>query len=403
MRVVIALGLLVGTLVAGGRSAGGPPGPAPGAPLLRRIPVPDPAAFAIDEQAGRAFVAGGGPVTAGYVATLDARDGRLLRRAQVGIESYTLALDPFTGRVFVGNYTSGTVSVLDARSGALLRAIPVGGSPGLMVADIATGRIFVLIANAERGSGGPSPSGGWVGVLDARTGDVLRRAPFPRGRQLTAIAADVAGGRIFVIAYSLRPAEGADLVTLDARTGDVLRTIHNLGPQPTANVLAVDGRAARVFLIAGSGVQVFDAANGALVRTVDFGDVEVDGLFVDPRVGRVVVPLRKPMETRTPHGVLAVLDARSGRVLRVFDVATPVAAVAPSLTRTGQALVLLSSPASIDVRTSTTTVLGPGALAQLDATTGALRHKVAAPDAVGYGGAGVANGVGFSRSLDDTG
>ena len=70
-------------------------------------------ALAVDEDAGRDFVAGGGGTGAGSVATLDARSGRPLRTVAVATLPVALAVDSPTRRVFVACATGRRVAVLD--------------------------------------------------------------------------------------------------------------------------------------------------------------------------------------------------------------------------------------------------------------------------------------------------
>lgn len=367
MRIVVALGLLVGVLVVGGRPAGGPPPvPAPsGSPLLRSIPL-SAAAFAVDEQAGRVFVAGGGPVTPGYVTTLDARDGRLLRRVQVGIEPYALALDPFTGRVFVGNYTSGTVSVLDARSGALLRTVALGGHPHALAVDAAAGRVFALVAGVITATAGA------VATLDARDGSVLRRVGL--GEELTAIAASPETARVFVVKSAASVPNGDKVLVLDAHSQKVLRTT----PVASAGVIVVDARLRRVFVAAGDGVSVLDAHSGAVIKKISpIGGVLA--IAVASQAGRVFAVI----DYGGSSGALAVLDAGAGTLLRTVSFDRSVAATPGVDEQTHRVYVSLHS---MNVHDHYDEPINPGVLRVLDSRSGLPLQNLTLPDTISSSG-----------------
>src|SRR2546423_9100734 len=117
---VLAAGLVLVGMIAGrtggteahGRGAG---------PVLRTIAVgASPAAVAVGEQTGRAFVLSMGD---GHrrVSVLDARNGRLLRTLAVGTNPVALTVDERTHPALLLGAGSGTGSVLDARSRVVLR------------------------------------------------------------------------------------------------------------------------------------------------------------------------------------------------------------------------------------------------------------------------------------------
>ena len=106
------------------------------------------------------------------------------------------------------------------------------------------------------------------------------------------------------------------IAMLDAATGAVVRII----PMPGwARLLAVDEQTARIVAASPDGVRVLDARSGALVRVVHLSPTP-NAAMVDERAGRIYVAgfggtTCTNQTCTTSDGVLAVLDARSGRLL----------------------------------------------------------------------------------------
>src|SRR5437868_10918168 len=231
---VLAAGLVLVGMIAGrtggteahGRGAG---------PVLRTIAVgASPAAVAVDEQTGRAFVLSMGDGH-GRVSVLDAGNGRLLRTVAVGTSPVAVAVDERTNRVFVVDAGSGTVSVLDARSGIVMRTSADHLAPRMVAVDEKTGRVFVTNGAGAPGQGSVT-GGGSVSVLDARRGTVLRIIPV--GLAPFALAVDEKRGLVFVANQ-----RDNNVSVLDARTGQSLGTV-GVGLSPYA--VAVDERTGRV-------------------------------------------------------------------------------------------------------------------------------------------------------------
>ncbi len=102
-------------------------------------------AVAVDQRAGRVFVARADPTggdSAGVVSVLDARSGAVLRRTtfprrptartspHILLARTTVGIDERTGHAFIAIPRANTVAVLDTHSGALLRTSGVGMAPG---------------------------------------------------------------------------------------------------------------------------------------------------------------------------------------------------------------------------------------------------------------------------------
>jgi len=299
----------------------------------------------------------------------------ILRTIFVGATAGTLAVDARTKRAFVvtqsepvqGYFPQMLLRVLDTTTGALLYTVALGTASGIGTSTVAVdrraGRVFVAREDPTSGD-----SSGVVSVLDARNGAVLRRTTLPRlptvstsaGTLLarTTMGIDERTGHAFIAI------PGANTVAvLDTHSGALLRTI-GVGMAP--GDLAVDAPRGRV-VVANSGaatVSILDAASGRVLRTVVVSGVPT-ALAVDEQTGRAFVTLRGATDRRGAlvmgTGHVAVLDVRTGRVLRTVAVpATPsVVAVAA-----GTGRVFVAGAVSS----------GDGRVSMLDAVTGRLLH-----------------------------
>jgi len=299
----------------------------------------------------------------------------ILRTIFVGATAGTLAVDARTKRAFVvtqsepvqGYFPQMLLRVLDTTTGALLYTVALGMASGIGTSTVAVdrraGRVFVAREDPTSGD-----SSGVVSVLDARNGAVLRRTTLPRlptvstsaGTLLarTTMGIDERTGHAFIAI------PGANTVAvLDTHSGALLRTI-GVGMAP--GDLAVDAPRGRV-VVANSGaatVSILDAASGRVLRTVVVSGVPT-ALAVDEQTGRAFVTLRGATDRRGAlvmgTGHVAVLDVRTGRVLRTVAVpATPsVVAVAA-----GTGRVFVAGAVSS----------GDGRVSMLDAVTGRLLH-----------------------------
>jgi len=299
----------------------------------------------------------------------------ILRTIFVGATAGTLAVDARTKRAFVvtqsepvqGYFPQMLLRVLNTTTGALLYTVALGTASGIGTSTVAVdrraGRVFVAREDPTSGD-----SSGVVSVLDARNGAVLRRTTLPRlptvstsaGTLLarTTMGIDERTGHAFIAI------PGANTVAvLDTHSGALLRTI-GVGMAP--GDLAVDAPRGRV-VVANSGaatVSILDAASGRVLRTVVVSGVPT-ALAVDEQTGRAFVTLRGATDRRGAlvmgTGHVAVLDVRTGRVLRTVAVpATPsVVAVAA-----GTGRVFVAGAVSS----------GDGRVSMLDAVTGRLLH-----------------------------
>ena len=222
----------------------------------------------------------------------------IVRTVPLGIFPNSVAVDESTNRVFVANYKNGTVSVLDATMGTPIRtvALPPLGS-GMTTAwlgvDARTAHVFVSHNNADRT--------GYVSMLDARTGALLRTLRTSTPATSLAVSEDTA--RVFVMHY-----QSGTITVLDSRSGTLVATPHAQG-QP--DFLVVAPRARRIFVnsydsdptVNSTVLTVLNARTGAVVGTA----TGYYAIIVDDRTGHALAS--------TATGLLRLLDARSGAVL----------------------------------------------------------------------------------------
>jgi len=218
-------------------------------------------AIGVDGSTGHVFVLN---QRSNSMTMLDARSGKPIRTVCVGPFPFALAVDEHTHRVFVVNPGAGagggTVSVLDARTGMVVRTVPVGPGDDAIAVDAVAGRVIVT-------SGGATSR---VTFLDATTG-VVRQTTSVGGSPF-AVAVDTRTNRTFVtgtdgglfaLVHHVAPGEPPDWAgyvgVLDTRSGALLRTIR-VGRDPRG--IAVDERAGHAFVINGAdnSISVLDAA-----------------------------------------------------------------------------------------------------------------------------------------------
>jgi len=214
----------------------------------------------------------------------------------------------------------------------------------------------------------------------ARPTPLPRRLRLARGSWrlvlLAAVLAAFGGG--FAAARVLAPAPEPGTVLLGQEP--ILRTIF-VGP--TAGALAVDARTERAFVVTQSEpvqgrfprmlLRVLDTTTGALLYTVALGaasGIGTSAVAVDQRAGRVFVAREDPPGGDS-SGVVSVLDARSGAVLRRTTLPRPTARTSPDT-------LLARTTVGIDERTGHAFIAIPGAnaVAVLNTHSGALLRTI---------------------------
>jgi YVTN family beta-propeller protein len=215
----------------------------------------------------------------------------------------------------------GYVAVLDARSGGVLSTIPVGADPDAVAVDQQSGAVFVITADTS------------VSILDLRHRTVVSTTVL--SQDLRALAVDARTHRVFV-ANDL----AGTVSVLDARSGANLRTL-TVGSRPSA--IAVDERKGRVYVVndGDNSLSILDAHSGTPLQTVAVGQ-NPDAVAVDARTGRVYVASAGATDAAgntVGPGSIEVLDAHSGQIARTMAVGIAPSAVAVD-ERTGDVFVV---------------------------------------------------------------
>lgn len=362
VAIVVALALVVHTAVV--RPAGMMVHAGPSVPRLNagragvsNGPVDEyPGAPQIDSHLGRALI-GTSPQFAqagGHAYIFDTRTGALIA---VNRASPRLVVDERTGRAFGPNMRDNTVSMLDTATGRLVRTIRVGPQPYPVTIGVSLGRVFV-----------PNGGGNTISVLDARSGTLLRTFHV-RAHPVALTLADRLG-RLFVVGCPGVCGYGYTLSVLDARTGRLVRTSTGTGPTPD---VTMDGRTGRVFMVAGGQGTMLDARTGAVLTAVaggtSVGPFAVGGQSLGPFLGdepdgRVFATSNNCSGAAQCQGRVAVVDARSGRVVRTVAVGVGAALLGAVDGRHHRLFVIDEGRATVNV---------------LDARTGAYLYTLPGP------------------------
>jgi len=85
----------------------------------------------------------------------------VVRTTAVGAGPVALAIDERAGRVFVANGDGDSVSELDAASGRLIRTVAAGNTPLDVAVDQRTGRVLVVDLRADGHPALPPPPSRW--------------------------------------------------------------------------------------------------------------------------------------------------------------------------------------------------------------------------------------------------
>ncbi len=295
-------------------------------------------ALAVDTRVHHLFVAGQAADGSGsHLWTLDTRTGALLQATRLAGVVAGIGVDEDAGWVVVADEEGARVALLDTRTGRVQRSARIGRAPLATVVDGSGGRAYVVASGTYR-AGYPAGEGaqGAVSVLDTRTGRI--QGAIAVGALPGAIAVDNAAG-LAVVANG-----GEGTVSVLTARGGVLRGVTvPVGVRPSA--VAVDERTGRAYVVnAGDNtVSVLDIRRGAVVRTIRVS-VSPRAIAIDNARGLVLVAADGPLDAQgypVGPGVVDVLDASSGIVVRTIGVGVAPRAIAVD-ERGGRAIVVNS-------------------------------------------------------------
>ncbi len=270
------------------------------------------------------------------------------------LEAGSLLVDKDSGRILtvVGHGKRHTLVALDVRAGRPVRSVPLppDSFPFLGGIDRPGRQLVLIVGNAH------------VELRDLDTLRLRRTVDLPLGRDVVGMTAvDGPAGRLFVAAYN--PKNGllpVPLFTVDTRRGVVLHTRMLDRPPPA---LEVDERAGLLYLTDqghGTTLDILDARTGRLLRAVRLDHAQPPSyptLALDEDTGRVFV--------LQDDGSIAMVDGRSGRVLRTTQTGGP-----------NPAGIVADEPAGLVFTRSAGTGLDDGTINVLDARSGALRRTI---------------------------
>ena len=312
--------------------------------------------MAVDPRHGRAIILLNSPAGSSRVATVDTVAARLVRTvATSSANGIAVAIDRRTAHAFViDNGGGGAIDTLDVRTGALVQTLTYGdAAPQAVFVDEGAGYLFVAT---------DQPSFHGLRVYSTARLRPVRdgSGAVARGGFLPTVAVDSRAHRAFVAFPVIPSADGSvsphDSIvqTVDTTTGVLLRTVRFKGSEAK---VAVDPAAGRAIVIDGLGstLRVLDSHTGRVVSTVrvaiGFTDLAVDERthrafatsfdgrvsMIETRTGRVLTGIRLSRGFNrvavdaarqwvlvssadgSPTGRLNVLDARTGRSLRIID------------------------------------------------------------------------------------
>ena len=252
-----------------------------------------------------------------------------LTKIQVAPDASSLVVDGDLGRgvaMSTGDSPGDQVTLFDTRTHRVVRRLDLGYAQHsyFAVFDARDGHLFLAV-NDDR-----SAHAGWVWMLDASTGTVLRRTAV--GGDVEAIALDASAGRLYA---GTTPGSLATLATLDTASGELLRSVFAAtacGSAGTTMItgLAVDTSTHHVFELCGDdgsphpgSLAAFDGPTGKLLWVRGTG-IAPEDLVVDSGTERVFVADTGEQSAQALPNTLETLDARTGRTVHTVPVGEPV-------------------------------------------------------------------------------
>jgi YVTN family beta-propeller protein len=245
--------------------------------------------LAIDPVTGRIFVyfVNESSSFGGSLAVIDANTNSVVATiaprvvGDFGIGG--VAVNPVTGCVYIGNF-SNAVAIVDGTTNSQLGSIHFDSQTFDVAVDAVANRVFVL-------------TGAGVAVIDGSSNVVVNTVGVGGGR---AIAVNTRTGRVYVSSGEGQ-SDGA-VAVLDGQTGSVLKTLTVMN---RPDDIAADWSANRIYVAnIGSGtVSVIDGATDEVVATATVAHAMGEGIAADPRTGRIYI-----FEKYAPPNTLQVLQ-----------------------------------------------------------------------------------------------
>jgi DNA-binding beta-propeller fold protein YncE len=199
-----------------------------------------------------------------------------------------VAVDPVDHIVFAGSpsvslgggkSTANSVYVADEATGKITGtvALAAGESPAALGYDPATSQLFAALDKGGRIA---------VAVIDPVTTDVLTTVPVPQLSAVTDLAADTAGGTVYV-AGTPQSAGRADIVAIGATANAATDAVTTTIATPSTPDASVTVNGSALYALIYGGVIRYDAASGTQEGRVSFPATISAGLAVNTVTGNL--------------------------------------------------------------------------------------------------------------------
>jgi len=241
---------------------------------------------------------------------IDGNPANGMTRIALGSVPTAVAVNPATNRVFVSNFGSGTVSVVDGatnteidtdgNSGNGVTRINVGGSPTGIAVNQALNRVYVANLASDD-----------LDVIDGSTYAIIATVPVGSDPHPFGVAVNSGANRVYVANNASGDVSVIDTTTnteidTDGNSGNGLTRIA-VGGNPSG--IGVNANTGRVYVATttGSSVKVIDGSTNAVIATVPVSGTP-NGVAVDSSSNRLYV-------TREFASLLTVIDAATNTTI----------------------------------------------------------------------------------------
>lgn len=203
----------------------------------------------------------------------------IVSRVPVGDEPRGVAVNPYTGRVYVANVHSGTISILHA--GSVIATLPVDTLPYVVAINTQTNRVYAAGCNFITGAGS------MVVVIDGHTDKVITDISLNHscGLGTQGIAVNQFTNRVYVSDYD----ENQEVV-IDGSTNQIVARVDLLGGEPLGVAVDLLTNQEWVALDGPDGeVDVLDGSSNTLLDTITVGNVFVNNVAINPSTSSVYI------------------------------------------------------------------------------------------------------------------
>jgi YVTN family beta-propeller protein len=223
----------------------------------------------------------------------------IVARVAVGDEPRGVAINPYTGLVYVANVHDGTISIL--RTASVLETLPVDTLPYVVAINYKTNRIYAAGCNFLTGAGS------MVVVIDGRSNQVITDISLNQscGLGTQGIAVNQFTDQVYVSDY-----DDNQEVVIDGATNQIAARIDLLGRDPLG--VAVDLLTNQIWVALDGpvgNVDILDGATNTILNTITVGNVFVNNVAINPATRRAYIS-----SDSTPSN-LYVLDSRTRQVV----------------------------------------------------------------------------------------